>query len=106
MKTSWERVVREGELAEAIRVARLLEVVLAIRLMLIRFELSCEHKPSRLIRFTFYSHAQWCIRDKESFPTIPLQALWGLTIAHRRQKQGKFTVFTGLVIVEALPSLA
>ena len=42
----------------------------------------------------------------ESFPTSPLQALWGLTTAHRHQKQGKFTAFMGLVIVEALPSLS
>ena len=43
---------------------------------------------------------------KEYFPTSPLQALGGLTTAHRRQKQGKFTAFTGLVIMEALPSLS
>ena len=42
----------------------------------------------------------------ESFPISPLQALGGLTTAHRHQKQGKFTPFTGLVIVEALPSLS
>ena len=44
--------------------ARPQEVVLVIRLISIRFVLSWERKACRLIRFTFYSHAQWGIRDK------------------------------------------
>ena len=70
LKTSWERVVRGGELAESIRVARLQEVVLAIRIILICFELSWERKACRLIRFTFYSHAQSGIRDMSLFRLV------------------------------------
>ena len=69
-KTSWERVVRGGELAESIRVARLQEVVLVIRLISIRFVLSWERKACWLIRFTFYSHAHWGIRDKSLFRLV------------------------------------
>ena len=86
--------------------ARLQEVVWAIRLILIRFELSWERKACWLIRFTFYSHAQWGIRDKSLFRLVHYKRSGGLTTAHRRQKQGKFTAFTGLVIMEALPSLS
>ena len=85
--------------------ARLQEVVLVIRLISIRFVLSWERKACWLIRFTFYSHAHWGIRDK-SLPTSPLQALGGVDNRTSSSKQGKFTAFTGLVIVEALPSLS
>ena len=50
--------------------ARLQEVVLVIRLISIRFVLSWERKACWLIRFTFYSHAQWGIRDKSLFRLV------------------------------------
>ena len=50
--------------------ARLQEVVWAIRLISIRFELSWERKACPLIRLTFYSHAQWGIRDKSLFRLV------------------------------------
>ena len=46
-----------------------------IRLILIHFKWPWERKPCQLIRFTFYSHAQW------------------------HDKTGKFIAFTGLLIV-------
>ena len=52
-----------------------MEVVLLIRLILIHFKWPWERKPCQLIRFTFYSHAQW------------------------HDKTGKFIAFTGLLIV-------
>ena len=48
-----------------------------IRLILIHFKWPWERKPCQLIRFTFYSHAQWGYHDKT----------------------GKFIAFTGLLIV-------
>ena len=85
--------------------ARLQEVVWAIRLILIRFELSWERKACRLIRLTFYTHAQWGIRDKSLFRLVHYKRSGGVDNRTSSPKQGKFTAFTGLVIVEALPSL-
>ena len=41
-----------------------------IRLISIRFVLSWERNACWLIRFTFYSHAQWGIRDKSVFRLV------------------------------------